>query len=164
MCSSTGLSGLWRPISAGRRDVVMTAFGSDAEGEAIQTDRYLELLLAAHGARELHGSVREETGIGPGADPGLATAARLLERTLLRIHPSFRFEEALAGRLRSAAEALWPPGARDEDDLAPIPFRPRSVTTERLPPRRLLPIGALASGVSIAGAAVYAWRRRQRIA
>jgi len=70
------------------------------EADALITDRYLETLLAAHArGADLHVS-----GDAPPAD--IARAADRLSRDLLRLHPSFRFEEALALRLADAATRM----------------------------------------------------------
>ena len=66
------------------------AAATATEIEALVTDRYLETLLAA-----------PRDGRRPGArpartlDPGVRAVAERLSRTLPRLHPSFRFEEAL---------------------------------------------------------------------
>jgi hypothetical protein len=44
-------------------------------------------------------------------DPELRRAARVLRASLVRIHPSFRFEERLAGRLADLAAAQSAPAA-----------------------------------------------------
>jgi hypothetical protein len=99
-------------------------------------------------------------------DPELAHAADVLARALVRFHPSFRFEERLAARLREAASpqprriipfpALPVAGGSMPFalDLAPAAV---GQAVGRLP-RPVLVGGAIASGVSIAGAAVVAWR------
>ena len=79
--------------------------GRDAgEIDALVTDRYLETLLAAH-ARGADGA--PAASVPP--DAIRATAERLA-RDLPRLHPSFRFEEALAARL---AEVAWRMRAAD---------------------------------------------------
>ena len=66
--------------------------GRDAhEVEALVTDRYLEALLAAHA----RGADRGPTPRNP--DETVRRTADRLARDLPRFHPSFRFEEALAG-------------------------------------------------------------------
>ena len=70
------------------------------EVDALVTDRYLEALLAAHA----RGADRGPTPSAP-ADPIRATADRLA-RDLPRFHPSFLFEEALAGRLAETAARM----------------------------------------------------------
>ena len=99
-------------------------------------------------------------------DPELIHAADVLARALVRFHPSFRFEERLAARLR---EDGFPQPRR----IVPFPALP--VAGGSMPfaldlapaavgqamgrlPRPVLVGGAIASGVSIAGAAVVAWR------
>ena len=135
--------------------------GRDAsEVDALVTDRYLETLLAAH-ARGVDGAPSDSI---PAA--AIRSTAERLARDLPRLHPSFRFEEALATRL---AELAWrmraataagaeglvvplPPAAELADDVTP--------TDPRFPVGRPLLIGgALTSAaLSIAGAAYVAWR------
>ncbi len=144
----------------------MTAFERDAsEVEALLTDRYLESVLARAGA-----------DFGP-ADaelaPELRRASDRLRRDLVRVHPSFRFEERLAVRLAEAAAALRMPAVVGAEGR-PIPFVARAIggdddfdplalddpTDERRElPRPLLIGGALTSAaISLAGAAFVAWR------
>ena len=123
-------------------------------------------------------------------DPDLVEAARILRGALVRVHPSFRFEERLATRLGTAAVALAPDDVGDAHPWPdPIPFRgpdgfdhgarvaspassspaegrrwrPTVVSPNlvRLP-RGALIGGAIASGVSLAGAAFLARRWRSR--
>jgi hypothetical protein len=144
----------------------MTAFERDAsEVEALLTDRYLESVLARAG-----------TDFGPGdADlaPELRLASDRLRRDLVRVHPSFRFEERLAARLAEAAAALrMRPAAggeggpilfaasvtRDGDTFDPLAFDDPTDERRELP-RPLLIGGALTSAaISLAGAAFVAWR------
>lgn len=131
-------------------------------------------------------------------DPDLIEAARILRGALVRVHPSFRFEERLAARIDAAAGDLGrasiadggvAPGAsaatfgRDPilfpgtaalegiaagdvpllRDGAPPQWRVGlPVGFSGRVPRRALIGGAIASGVSLAGAALLAtrWRRR----
>ena len=101
-------------------------------------------------------------------DPELVHAADVLARALVRFHPSFRFEEQLASRLRDAPVGSAPPRR-----IIPFPALPLSggsmpFALDLAPaavgqamgrvPRPVLVGGAIASGVSIAGAAVVAWR------
>jgi hypothetical protein len=72
-------------------------------------------------------------------DRNVRHAILVLERGLPRFHPSFLFEERLATQLHAAAAQMGP-GAVVVD-------------------RRLLMGGALASGVSLGAAAMFAWRR-----
>ncbi|MGO9180627.1 MAG: hypothetical protein ACLQBX_00865 [Candidatus Limnocylindrales bacterium] len=111
-------------------------------------------------------------------DPELARAAEVLSRSLVRFHPSFRFEEGLAARLRRAARPPQVPDEVRESGTVLVPM-PRvgafsmPVALELVAPasfgravgrvpRPVLVGGAIASGVSIAGAAVVAWRRLRR--
>jgi hypothetical protein len=108
------------------------------------------------------------------ADEGeLVTTARLLRRSLPRLHPGFGFEELLAARLAAARRMeLAPAGARAAV-VAPTPIRPGLELEPAADPaqaenhdhrrRNLVAGGAIASGVSlalpIAGAALVVWRR-----
>ena len=67
------------------------------EVDALVTDRYLDALLAAHA----RGTDRGPAAVDP--DPDVGRAADRLARDLPRLHPSFRFEEALAARLAEVA-------------------------------------------------------------
>ncbi|MEO7118797.1 MAG: hypothetical protein ABIZ34_07485 [Candidatus Limnocylindrales bacterium] len=120
---------------------------AEPEPEALQTDIYLDWLLNGPSP---YPEPDEPTG-------ALRDAAELLQRSLLRFHPSFRFEERLAARLR--AEAITD-GPVQLGRL--IPFRTPSVGAELAQPegrgRGLIVGGAIASGVSIAGALLM-WRR-----
>jgi hypothetical protein len=144
----------------------MTAFERDAsEVEALLTDRYLESVLARAG-----------TDLGP-ADADLAPELRLasdrLRRDLVRVHPSFRFEERLAIRLAEAASGLRmrtavgaegdpiafvAPATGADDDFDPLAFEDPTDERRELA-RPLLIGGALTSAaISLAGAAFVAWR------
>jgi len=98
------------------------------EIEALVTDRYLDALLAAAERRA------PDAPAEPSLDPALRRAALRLRDELVRVHPSFRFEERLARRLAEAAAGMrlaaaaggegvvLPfPGAAD-DPLAADPF------------------------------------------
>lgn len=135
------------------------------EVDALVTDRYLEALLAAHA----RGADRAPSAGGP-ADPIRLTADRLA-RDLPRLHPSFRFEEALAARLADvAARMRLPVAAGAEGLVVPLPggeLRPGGPDDEAGDERAwrdrrpLIIGGALTSAaLSIAGAAYVAWRLR----
>jgi hypothetical protein len=147
----------------------VTVFERDgSEVEALLTDRYLERVLA----RATGGS---STGpVDPLLDPVLRDAAEQLRRDLVRVHPSFRFEERLASRLAEAAAAMRMPaavgaeggiveigalgGSLDRDDTAYL-FDDDELDRRDLS-RPLLIGGALTSAaISLAGAAWVAWRR-----
>jgi hypothetical protein len=152
-------------------------FGSrdSIEVDALQTDRYLDALLAA---AERHAV---DTPSAAEIDPALRVAVRRLRRDLVRVHPSFRFEERLARRLAETAariraadgrEAAWSPAeaAPSEDamrlaiDPAIDPTIDPSLDPAALSRRRpLLVGGAMASAaLSLAGAAIVVARRRSR--
>lgn len=147
-----------------------------AEVEALVADRYLDALLAAGERRA------DDAPADAALDPELRAAARVLRRALVRVHPSFRFEERLAGRLADLAAAqavggtLVPfPGAgqagtaaRHADPLLDAILRgeldpagedepePAPAATGRRP---LIVGGAVTSAaLSLAGVAFVAWR------
>jgi hypothetical protein len=155
----------------------VSAFERDgSEVEALLTDLYLESVLARTG-----------TDFGPAdarLDPALRAVSDRLRRDLIRVHPSFRFEERLAARLAQVAAGMRIPAAVGGEGKVVVPFgRPgRSDATEwtgvptdgfdplayddagdddrREIPRPLLIGGALTSAaISLAGAAFVAWRR-----
>jgi hypothetical protein len=118
------------------------------EADALQVDLYLESLLAARARQP-----RQVEGLDLDAEE--RAAAELLAERFVRFHPSFRFEEALAARLRAATGGRKVPSA-----VTPLPSAvvlgpdDRSARARR----RVLIGGAIASGVSLAGAALFAWR------
>ena len=105
----------------------------------LQSDAYIDALLNGHARLPIPMPVG-----GASPERNVRGVIRLLETGLPRFHPSFLFEERLAGQLRAAADEMAPP-------------EPQVVIVDR----RLLMGGALASGVSITAAAMLAWRRRQ---
>ena len=147
----------------------MSASDRDAgDVDALLADRYLETLLSRHGS--------DSTPADGRLDPALRAAADRLRRDLVRVHPSFRFEERLAARLAAAAVALQVPAAAGAEGTM-LPFAPGSGFAGRDPladddplafddpddrraARPLLIGGALTSAaLSLAGAAFVAWRR-----
>ncbi|HEY7023933.1 MAG TPA: hypothetical protein VH542_09185 [Steroidobacteraceae bacterium] len=108
----------------------------DADDEAVQSDAYIDALLNGHARLPITLSRAPST-----PEHNVRQVIRLLETGLPRFHPSFLFEERLAEQLRAAGGA---PG----DSMVALD-------------RRLLMGGAIASGVSIGAAAMFAWRRRQ---
>jgi hypothetical protein len=135
------------------------------EVDALVTDRYLEALLAAHA----RGADRGPSVDDP-AEAIRATADRLV-RDLPRLHPSFRFEEALAARLADVAGRMrLPLAAGGEGLVVPLPggdpgpgYPDEGLDDERAwrDRRPLIIGGALTSAaLSIAGAAYVAWRLR----
>lgn len=137
-----------------------------AEIEALVTDRYLESLLAAQAGGA------DRVPAPSGLDPEIRDLADRLARSLPRVHPSFRFEEALSARLAALAlSRRLPNAAGAEGTLIPLPARgvPVDPKLEAYLPeagdsvRPLIIGGALTSAaISIAGAAYVAWRRRNR--
>ena len=172
----------------GRLPIV--AGGRATEAEALQVDTYLEELLAsrAFGEPASRAAVPSPLAVlsphpAPAVEPAVTRGvAELLARSLVRFHPSFRFEEGLADRLRAAAgsspvsagspaasaaaSAAADPSAADSSSAArllpfPTPLHaaaglPTAVSGSRA--RGVL----LVSGVSLAGAALLAWRRGRR--
>ncbi|MGA3030018.1 MAG: hypothetical protein ABSE58_04660 [Candidatus Limnocylindrales bacterium] len=68
--------------------------------DARRTERYLDGLLSADERRA------SEIPVDVEMDPAVQFAARELRAGLTRVHPSFRFEEALAARLATGAARL----------------------------------------------------------
>jgi hypothetical protein len=144
-----------------------------SEVEALLTDRYLERVLARATGGPSNGPVDALL------NPVLRDTADQLRRDLVRVHPSFRFEERLASRLAEAAAALRMPAAVGaEGGVVPIgilgggsleggdgdegayPFDDGELDRRELS-RPLLIGGALTSAaISLAGAAWVAWRAR----
>jgi len=139
------------------------------EVDALVTDRYLDALLAAHA----RGADHAPTGALPGAP--VRRAADRLPRDLPPLHPSFRFEEALAARIAEAAARMGLPvaagaeglvvpivrgqGARDDGSMAFDADLAAADGARTGFARPLLIGGALTSAaLSIAGAAYVAWR------
>ena len=79
----------------------MRAFlGEPLTVDALRSDAYVESLLAS--AERRAPAVPTDVDL----DPEVGATARLLQSTLVRVHPSFRFEERLAGRLADVAAAM----------------------------------------------------------
>ncbi|HET7828270.1 MAG TPA: hypothetical protein VFL03_01820 [Candidatus Limnocylindrales bacterium] len=154
----------------------------DPEIEALVADRYLDALLAAV---DRHA---DDSPSHAGVDPEIREAARVLRASLVRVHPSFRFEERLAGRLADLAGAqarpalaagggggaVVPfPGASpavfDADplvaailagDLDPSDAEAMDRATRQPVPRRPLIVGGAitSAAISLVGVAYVAWR------
>lgn len=72
------------------------------EVEALIVDRYLDTLLAGHDETGLaagHGRAAATDRDHDTIDPAVRAAADVLRRSLVRVHPSFQFEERLSARL-----------------------------------------------------------------
>ena len=145
----------------------MTILGREAEVDALVTDAYLEALLAGRSP-----VARRPRGRRDAVDAAVRLASERLTRDLPRFHPSFRFEERLAVRLAEAAAALRLPAAAgaegvvvplrrfDDEPFDPLADLPPDLdSTEPGLPRPLIIGGAMASALSLAGAAWVAWRR-----
>ena len=76
--------------------------------DALLTDLYLDALLAG---LVLDAAEASQAGTPSRLDPAARRAADRLRRDLVRVHPSFRFEERLAIRLSEAALAMRVPVA-----------------------------------------------------
>jgi hypothetical protein len=127
----------------------------ETDDAAIQADVYIDALLTGHARSPVAMAGDADGPLGWQAN--LRDAIRLLERGLPRFHPSFLFEQWLADQLRRQAEGG---GAEGGAQIVPIAvIRAPAAATARLPDRKLLVGGAIASGVSLAGAAMFAWRR-----
>lgn len=150
--------------------------------DALVADRYLDALLAAADRRA------DDSPTDPTLDPDVREAARVLRAALVRVHPSFRFEERLAARLQALAAsqagrgelaaggATVVPFPRSQaledidDDLGPIlrgdldPSAPDGAledadARQALDRRPLIVTGAITSAaISLAGVAWVAWR------
>ena len=139
-----------------------------ASADALLTDLYLDALLAGQWGIRQGGEATSMAGAG--LDPAARTAADRLRRDLTRVHPSFRFEERLATRLAEAAIAMRLPAAAGAEGRV-VPFRAAAADPLHEPEdaderarrdlaRPLLIGGAVTSAaLSIAGAAIVAWRR-----
>lgn len=145
----------------------MTAFERDGtEVDALLTDLYLESVLARVGTDQGPADTR--------LDPLVRDASDRLRRDLVRVHPSFRFEERLAARLAELAAAMRIPAAAGGEHQI-VPLRRDAFAADGFDPladdvgagdehrnlsRPLLIGGALTSAaISLAGAAFVAWRR-----
>lgn len=138
--------------------------------DALVADRYLDALLGIADPWPGLDRGRSATGAGSEADlePAVRDAARVLQRALIRVHPSFRFEERLAARLAAAARGA---DSRGRGLLIRLPAsnvsRDAVVSGGIDPPdpwlgaarRPLLVGGAITSAaLSLAGVAWVAWR------
>jgi hypothetical protein len=156
--------------------VTLPSPGRDgSEVEALITDRYLDSLLA----------LPAPTSVGNlpvGPDDGLRGVAERLAR-LPRLHPSFRFEEALSARLTAAALARRLPAAAGAEGTVIALPRVAGAEADAVDPalaayldgvpideddtalvRPLIIGSALTSAaLSLAGAAFVEWRLRRPV-
>lgn len=151
----------------------MTFERDSADVDALRTDRYLDAILAAAERHAIDVPAAIEI------DPALRRAALRLRRDLVRVHPSFRFEERLARRLAEAAAELSATSTEPRGASAQVRADRRSAAVVRevdwdpaVDPaadlarqdrRPLIIRGAVASAaLGIAGAAIVVARRRSR--
>jgi hypothetical protein len=87
----------------------------DATPDALVTDQYLDALLGAADPRATDGSADDEL------DPAIRYAATVLRASLVRVHPSFRFEDRLAARLVDLAAERRGRVAVGGADVLPFP-------------------------------------------
>jgi hypothetical protein len=141
--------------------------------DALIADRYIDSILAAHGRGADVGPVPAD--LRP--DVAIRLIATRLARDLPRLHPSFRFEEALAAKLNDAALRMRRPLTEGTVPVAlpvgtgDIAADVATVEASTLRPwadgrievgRPLLIGGAITSAaISLAGAAYVAWRIRR---
>lgn len=116
----------------------------EAEDGAILSDAYIDALLSGHARLPMQLPVAANAPA-----PSVRHAIRTLEDGMPRFHPSFLFEERLADQLRALAEQH---------------VEGSSGASQIVLERRVVIGGAIASGVSLAGAAMWAWRHRPRSA
>ena len=83
--------------------------------DARRTERYLDGLMAADDRRA------HEVPVDADLDPAIRLAARELRSGLTRVHPSFRFEDALATRLAAGALRLRAGLPLDDANAGPVP-------------------------------------------
>jgi hypothetical protein len=141
----------------------MTATALESvEIEALVTDRYLDALLAAAERRIPDAPLDPalDPAVDPALDPALRSAALRLRDELVRVHPSFRFEERLARRLAEAAAGMRLATAVGGEGTI-LPFPVAVPDTARPTPRRPLLFGGAvtSAALGLAGAAFVAWRR-----
>ena len=89
-----------------------------ASRDARRTELYLDGLMAA----EENGA--SEVPMDLDLDPAVLLAASELRAGLVRVHPSFRFEEGLAARLAGVAAGMNPAGSNAPGSNAPSRLRP----------------------------------------
>ena len=102
----------------------MTLDRDSSASEALLTDLYLDALLAGMVRDAAAGGTPED--IAARLDPAARQAAERLRHDLVRVHPSFRFEERLATRLAAAAVGMRVAVAAGGDRI--VAFRPGPAT------------------------------------
>jgi len=99
----------------------MTLDRDTAATDALLTDLYLDALLASVVLDAVAAGTPDDAA--GQLDPAARRAADRLRHDLVRVHPSFRFEERLATRLAEAAVAMRVPLAAGAEGRV-IAFRP----------------------------------------
>jgi hypothetical protein len=94
--------------------------------DARRTEQYLDELMAADRRRV------SQFPVDVDIDPSVRLAARELRAGLVRVHPSFRFEEALAARLAAGAIRLRAGLHVDLDGSEAPPARPGTISAFRI--------------------------------
>jgi hypothetical protein len=121
-------------------------------------DRHLDVLLA--------GATDDPGAVPPDVDPELARAARVVSLALARFHPSFRFEERLAARLRESADGrateLGAAPSRGPAVVIPFSAPGRSHRSRSRRVNGAIIGGAISAGVSLASLAAGALVARRR--
>ena len=148
--------------------------GEPLRVDALRTDAYIESLMSGRDAAPGSDGAAASAPIpaGPGAAPGaaavaavdpeVASIARLLHATAWRVHPSFRFEERVAGRLAAAARGRI---SIEEPTAGTLVAFPIAVAGTVPAVRPGVPLAGIASAaiasaaLSIGAAALVAWRR-----
>jgi hypothetical protein len=123
------------------------------EADALRTDRYLEGLLTAsdRGA--------DDAPADAGVDPRIRAVARAIHAGAVRVHPSFRFEERLARRIADSAAGAGGGRVAAAGGGEVVAFDRRPEGERPRPVRPIIVGGAITSAaISIAGAAIVAWR------
>ena len=95
--------------------------------DALVADRYLDALLEATERRPVPVPAGAAHDVADDLDPGVRDAARVLRRALVRVHPSFRFEERLAARLADLAAGGAPALSVAGGTVIPFPAGHRVV-------------------------------------
>jgi hypothetical protein len=149
--------------------------GEPLRVDALRTDTYIESLISgvdAEARPEAAGrpsvAMPGVTGVEPDAiataavDADVARVARLLHATAWRPHPSFRFEERVAGRLVAAARGRVSVDDQAAGLLVAFPIAAAGAVPALRPGVPLAGIASAAiasAALSIGAAAVVAWRR-----
>ena len=117
----------------------------DGTRDALRTERYLDGLMAANDRHATESPVDSEL------DPAIRLAARELSSGLVRVHPSFRFEESLSARLAAGAARMR--AGLPVESIAVVgsggvtPFRQRSVPADAAAAAAVVAVANPAAGL-----------------